>query len=153
MLLFLIDRLSGTGTMGNGLAVLSGISFAALICILRLQKAGSPIGSIVLGNILTAVFSIPWMMHPMTDSRSWLCLVLLGIFQIGLSYALFSEAIRHVSALEGILVPVIEPVLNPVWVILVVGETPGRWSLLGGLIVITSVLIHSWMTVRIRKRK
>jgi drug/metabolite transporter (DMT)-like permease len=148
MLLFFIDRLSGSGTIGNGLAVLSGIAFAALICILRQQKAGSPIGSIVLGNIMTALVSIPWMMHPVTGAKSWLCLVLLGIFQIGLSYALFSEAIRHVSALEGILVPVIEPVLNPVWVILFVGETPGRWSLLGGLIVISTVLIHSWITVK-----
>jgi drug/metabolite transporter (DMT)-like permease len=153
MLLFFIDRLSDSGTMGNGLAILSGIAFAALICALRRQKEGSPIGSIVLGNILTAVFAIPWMMHPVADAKSWLCLVLLGIFQIGLSYALFSEAIKHVSALEGILVPVIEPVLNPVWVILVVGEAPGRWSLVGGLIVISSVLIHSWITVRNRRRE
>jgi drug/metabolite transporter (DMT)-like permease len=151
MLLFFMDRLSGSGTLGNGLAILSGIAFAALICVLRHQKAGSPIGSIVLGNILTAVIAIPWMTHPVTGAKTWMCLALLGIFQIGLSYTLFSEAIKHVSALEGILVPVIEPVLNPVWVILVVGETPGRWSLIGGIVVISSVLIHSWNTVRIRK--
>ena len=147
MLLFFIDKLSDSGTLGNGLAILSGIAFASLICFMRNQKDGSPIGSIVLGNGLTALLSIPWILHPVLDTTSWISLILLGVFQIGLSYILFSHAIRHVSALEGILVPVIEPVLNPIWVLLFVGETPGKWSLLGGLIVISAVLIHSWIAV------
>jgi len=148
MLLFFVDKISDSGTLGNSLAILSGIAFASLICFLRHQKDGSPIGSIVLGNILTALFSIPWMLHPALDPMSWISLVLLGVFQIGLSYILFSHAIRYVSALEGILIPVIEPILNPVWVLLIVGETPGKWSLLGGSIVISAVLIHSWKAVQ-----
>jgi drug/metabolite transporter (DMT)-like permease len=151
MLLFFIDKLSDSGTFGNGLAILSGVAFASLICFLRHQKDGSPIGSIVLGNIFTALFSIPWMLHPVLDPMSWISLILLGIFQIGLSYLLFSAAIKHVSALEGILVPVIEPILNPVWVLLFVGEMPGKWSLLGGLIVISAVLIHSWIAVKSKR--
>jgi drug/metabolite transporter (DMT)-like permease len=153
MLLFFIDKLSSTGLVGNLLAVLSGIAFSSLICFLRLQKDGSPIGSVFLGNLLTALFAIPFMMHPMHDRTSWFCLVLLGIFQIGLSYLLFSAAIKHVSALEGILIPVIEPVLNPVWVFLFLGETPGRWALIGGLIVIAAVLIRSWISIVIKTSK
>jgi drug/metabolite transporter (DMT)-like permease len=151
MLLFFIDKLAAAGLFGNGLAVLSGVAFASLVCFLRHQKHGSPIGSILLGNLFTALFSIPWMLHPVRDPLSWTSLVLLGIFQIGLSYALYSVAIKHVSALEGILVPVIEPILNPVWVLLFVGETPGKWALLGGAIVITAVLIRSWISIKSKK--
>jgi drug/metabolite transporter (DMT)-like permease len=151
MLLFFVDRLSSSGMLGNLLAVLCGIVFAALVCFMRLQKEGSPIGSVFLGNCFTALFAIPWMLHPMTDVRSWGCLVLLGIFQIGLSYVLYSAAIRHVSALEAIFVPVIEPVLNPVWVLLFVGESPGKWAVIGGLIVISAVLIRSWLSIQFSK--
>jgi drug/metabolite transporter (DMT)-like permease len=147
MLLFFIDKLSSAGLLGNILAVLSGIAFSSLVCFLRHQKDGSPVGSVFLGNVFTTLFAIPFMLHPMHDPMSWFCLVMLGIFQIGLSYILYSAAIKHVSALEGILIPVIEPILNPVWVLLFVGETPGKWALLGGAIVITAVLIRSWVSI------
>jgi drug/metabolite transporter (DMT)-like permease len=147
MFLFFIDRLSSAGMLGNILAVLSGIAFASLVCFMRHQKDASPMGSVFLGNVLTAVFAVPFMLHPMHDPRSWSCLGLLGVFQIGLSYVLYSAAIRHVSALEAILVPVIEPILNPIWVLWVVGETPGKWALIGGVIVIAAVLVRSWISI------
>ena len=153
MLLFFIDRLSSSGLFGNLLAVFSGIAFSALVCFMRLQKEGSPIGSVFLGNCFTALFAIPWMLRPMADIRSWGCLVLLGIFQIGLSYLLYSTAIKHVSALEAIFVPVIEPILNPVWVLIFVGESPGKWALIGGAIVITAVLIRSWISIALKTSK
>ena len=48
----------------------------------------------------------------------------------------YSSAIKHITVLEAILVSVIEPILNPVWVYLVMGEAPWRWALVGGLIVL-----------------
>jgi drug/metabolite transporter (DMT)-like permease len=65
---------------------------------------------------------------------------LLGVFQLGLSYVLYSLAIRHVSALEAIMIPILEPILNPVWVLLLTGERPGPWAMLGGLIVLGSAV-------------
>jgi drug/metabolite transporter (DMT)-like permease len=68
---------------------------------------------------------------------------LLGVFQLGLSYILFAEAIKHVTALEGILIPILEPILNPIWVFLLLGERPGKWALAGGIIVLVSVTLRS----------
>jgi drug/metabolite transporter (DMT)-like permease len=73
------------------------------------------------------------------DVRGWIALALLGIVQLGVSYLLYARAIRHVTALEAVLIPVIEPILNPVWVLLVLGERPGPRSLLGGVIVLSAV--------------
>jgi drug/metabolite transporter (DMT)-like permease len=47
-----------------------------------------------------------------------------------------------VSALEAILVPMIEPILNPLWVALKRSEIPGPWSLLGGGLVLGAVLLR-----------
>jgi drug/metabolite transporter (DMT)-like permease len=75
-------------------------------------------------------------------------LIFLGVVQLGLSYLLYSEAIKHVTALEAILIPGIEPILNPVWVFLMLGERPGKWALVGGFVVLMSVTIRSLIAVR-----
>jgi drug/metabolite transporter (DMT)-like permease len=56
---------------------------------------------------------------------------------------LYALAIKHVTALEGILIPVIEPILNPVWVFLVLGEYPGPWAFVGGFIVLSAIVGRS----------
>lgn len=139
MVLFFVDDLSSGGIWGNILAALSGLSFAFLAIFMRMQKDGSPLESVLLGNILTALIGLPFMFTSMPSISGWTALLILGIFQLGLPYILYSKAIKHVTALEAILIPVLEPILNPVWVLLVLGEKPGLWSLIGGLVVLVSV--------------
>jgi drug/metabolite transporter (DMT)-like permease len=148
MSLFFLDRLSTANALGNGVAVLSGVAFACLVVFMRKQKHGSPLGSVFLGNLITGIAGIPFMLHPPRDASSWIGLLLLGIFQIGFSYLFYARAIRHVTALEGILVPVIEPILNPLWAFLFLGETPGHWALIGGVIVIATVIARSLQSLR-----
>ena len=63
--------------------------------------------------------------------------------QLGIAYALFTEGMaRGVRSLDAGIICYIEPVLNPVWVFLVLGETPSRWALLGGTIIVAAVMAH-----------
>ncbi len=142
MVMFFIDDISMGGMLGNILAAGSGISFAAFIVFMRMQKEGSPIDSVLLGNLLTAVIGVPFLFSSMPDSRGWIYLILLGTLQLGIPYILYSKAIKHVTALEASLIPVIEPILNPVWVFIFMGEAPGYWALIGGSIVITAVTVR-----------
>ena len=71
--------------------------------------------------------------------------------QLGVSYWLYARAIKHVTALETVLIPVIEPILNPLWVLLATGEKPSRLALVGGLIVLTAVTLRAVATVRARR--
>jgi len=139
MVLFFFDHLTAGNLLGNSYAILSGLSFSFLILFLRKQKNESPLGSIILGNLLTGLIGLPFMFESMPSPMSWVGLILLGVVQLGLSYVLYSEAIKHVTALEATLIPGIEPILNPIWVFLVLGEVPGRWALMGGFIVFVSV--------------
>jgi drug/metabolite transporter (DMT)-like permease len=84
------------------------------------------------------------------DARSWVGLFVLGVIQLGLSYVLYSKAIKHVTAIEAILIPGIEPILNPIWVFLILGERPGKWALIGGFIVLISVTLRSLIAIRRR---
>jgi drug/metabolite transporter (DMT)-like permease len=140
--LFFLDDLTTGGFWGNVCAISSGATFACFVLFMRKQKDDSPVESVLLGNILTALVGLPFMFEAMPNASSWIGLVLLGVFQLGLSHALYATAIKHVTALEAILIPVIEPILNPLWVLLIVGETPGPWAFLGGLIILFSVTVR-----------
>ena len=148
MSLFFLDKLSAGGLMGNILAVIAGFAFASLILAMRRQKDASPAGSAILGNLLTVLVCLPWMVQSPPGGTDWIGLALLGVFQIGLSYVCYAVAIRNVTAMEAILIPMLEPILNPLWALLCMGERIGPWALLGGVVVILSVLFRGVMDYR-----
>jgi drug/metabolite transporter (DMT)-like permease len=143
MVLFFFDRISLTGMWGNLAGVTAGITFAGLILLLRKQKEGSPVESVILGNALTALLAMPLLVRNIPTAQDWIWLALLGSIQTAVPYILYSIAIRHVTALEGTLVPVIEPLLNPTWAFLFLGEAPGFWAVVGGIIILSAVILRA----------
>jgi len=139
MVLFFLDKLSPAGFRGNVAALGSGACFGWLTLFLRLQKGGSGIESIFLGNLLAAAVGLPFMFGAMPDARSWAGLLLLGTVQMGIPYVLFSMAVRNVPAVTAILVPMIEPVLNPLCVLLLLGEAPSPMAVAGGIVILGTV--------------
>lgn len=152
MVLFFMDDLDTRGAFGNILAALSGVGFGLFPIFMRMQKDGSPIESVILGNLFTAAIGIPFLLSAAPGTTGWLFLGILGTFQLGLSYILYSIAIKHVTALESSLITVIEPVLNPIWVCLFMGEVPGIFSILGGIIVLLAITLRC-VVVSIQPRK
>jgi drug/metabolite transporter (DMT)-like permease len=150
MALFFFDRLTPGSQLGNGCAIVSGVSFAFFVLFMRRQRNESPFETVILGNLFTGLIGLPFMFGSMPDPRSWIGLIFLGMIQLGISYVLYSEAIRHVTALEATLIPGLEPILNPVWVFLILGETPGQWAFIGGFIVLISVTLRSVIAIRRR---
>ena len=105
----------------------SGISFGAFALLLRKQKGGFPLESVLLGNLLAFLVGIFTVIRqPSLEAPGWAALIALGIFQLGIPYALYCIAIKYVSALDAVLIPVIEPLLNPLWVFIFLAEVPGR---------------------------
>jgi drug/metabolite transporter (DMT)-like permease len=142
MVLFFLDRLSLAGLWGNLAALTSGVTFAWMALFLRRQKDSSPVESVLLGNLLAGLAGIPFMTGDLPDPAGWLRLAALGVVQLGMAYIFFTRAIRHVTALESLLIPTVEPVLNPIWTMLFIGEVPGPLSLCGGAVIIGAVLLR-----------
>jgi drug/metabolite transporter (DMT)-like permease len=148
MVLFFLDRLSAEGLWGNLTAVGTGLSYAVFTLCMRAQKSASPVGSVVLGHGLTALAGLPFLAHGMPGAAGWIGLAYLGIIQQGVSLALYVWAIRRLGALEAILLMTLEPILNPVWVALGVGELPGPWALAGGGVVLAAVTLRGLVAAR-----
>lgn len=152
MIMFFIGDLGTGKILGNLIAVVCGVSLAGVVIMLKLQEEGTAVEMTFLGNCITLIVSIPFILQSVPSMKSIFGLVLLGVFQLGISYILFSEATTKVSAIEAILIPVIEPLLNPVWVFIFVGERPGSMALIGGIIVVSSVIFRSIVINRMNKK-
>lgn len=146
MALFFAGKLEARGLSGSLMAVLSGIFFAGIFLSLRRSREGDSEASVAWGNVLAALAMLPFVVRDLAVSApSLLVLVLLGVFQIAAAYALLVIGLRHVTATQGSLMGMLEPVTNPIWVFLVLGERPTPQALAGGAIVLAAI---GWRTLQ-----
>jgi DME family drug/metabolite transporter len=143
MALFFVGRFETRGMAGNGMALLSSIFFAALILSLR-REHGSSRAAVAWGNVFIAVALFPFVMHDLgLTTKSLLALLFLGVFQIGFAYAAFVNGLQYVTATQASLTGMLEPVANPVWVLLFLGETPSAYAIAGAAIVLLAIGWHT----------
>jgi drug/metabolite transporter (DMT)-like permease len=157
MALFFVGQLRPQDVTGNLFALASGLCFALYFLCLRHPKARAVnrASSVIYGNILAVILTAPWGLAaiPTLNLHDTLSVVYLGVIQLGIAYALFTVAMaRGVRSLDAGIICYIEPVLNPVWVFLVIGEQPSRWALLGGAIIIVAVIVHMLLDARLKRR-
>jgi DME family drug/metabolite transporter len=144
MALFFVGKLRAGGA-GDLVALSSGIFWAGLVLSLRRERNGGAEAVVTYGNILTAAALLPFLAGDLSLSpRSALLLLFLGIVQLAAAYVLFVRGLKTVTATQASLIGMAEPVLNPVWVFLVLGEKPSGYALLGGGIVLGAI---AWRTL------
>ena len=153
MSLFFVGDLSIGDYQGNIAALGSGIFLGLYIMLLRHPKALGMSGTItvIYGNFLLALLTLPSGIAaiPTATFKDYAAVGFLGVFQIGLSYILFIKGVRGgTRPLDASIIGFIEPLLNPVWVFLFVGERPSQWAILGGIIIIATVCVHTLVQYR-----
>ena len=138
---FFLDDLSIDQLWGNIVALVSGFGFAGLTLFMRKQKHGRPIDSVLLGNLITFLLCSPFYSQGITfELEPWAIIIFLGMIQLGLAYILYSTAIKYVSALDAIIYPVIEPIFNPMFAFLFLGEAMSSTAQIGGVLVLLGVI-------------
>lgn len=157
MTLFFVGKLRPEDVSGNLLALASGLCFAIYFLLLRHSKARlvNRASSVIYGNLLAVVITAPWGLSALSqlDRHDIFSVVYLGVVQLGLAYTLFTLAMaRGVRSIDAGIICYIEPVLNPVWVFLVLREKPSQWALLGGAIIIVAVIVHMLLDARWKRK-
>ncbi len=149
------NKLATNVFWGNVAALVSGVFFGLYFILLRHPKSlqKNPALSVFYGNILIVLLMLPIVFsNPPTQigSNDILAILFLGIFQIGLAYVLFTNGIASgVRSLDASIIGFIEPLLNPVWVFLFIGERPSIWAILGGVIIIAAIIFHTFIQNKI----
>ena len=155
MSLFFVGKLRPDDVSGNLTALASGLCFAFYILLLRhphTQKVNRA-SSVIYGNLLLVIITAPAGLAALghISLRDAGSVLYLGVIQIGVAYTLFTLGMsRGVRSLDAAIVGYIEPVLNPIWVFLFLGERPSTWAITGGAIIIAAVASHTiWGTRKV----
>ncbi len=145
MLLFFVGRFESRDFRGEIAALISSVGFATLVLALRRERGTGAEAVVTYGNVLAALVLFPFVRTQLAvPAKEGVVLVFLGVVQIGVAYALFVRGLKHVTATEAALIGMLEPISNPVWVFLFLGERPSAFSMLGAVIVLSAI---AWRTL------
>ena len=122
------------------LALLSGLLFAAYMINLRRTHEVSAVYLTWINNAVCALLLLLVVQSQLALTWHQLgILAVMGALQLGLPYFLFSKGLQRVSLQEASLIALIEPVLNPIWVALTIGEIPSGATLNGGAMILAGL--------------
>jgi drug/metabolite transporter, DME family len=143
MALFFVGKFEARGMAGNAMALVSSVFFATMILALRREHDASR-AAVTWGNVGLTLAVLPFVANDLAlTAKSLLVFLFLGVFQIGLAYAFFVKGLKHVTATEASLTGMLEPVMNPIWVLLFLGERPSAFAIAGGAIVLAAIAWHN----------
>ncbi|NLE13310.1 MAG: EamA family transporter [Clostridiales bacterium] len=148
ILLFFIDSLSVGGMLGNILSLLSGVTYA-FVFMSGTFHGSDPLSSVFWGQVICSAACGPFIFFETDFSfRAIIFIVILGVFQLGLAYILFSKGIVITHAVTAVLVSAIEPILSPVWTMIFYNEKLTLTALAGGVIVVGAIVAYNIIKAR-----
>jgi drug/metabolite transporter, DME family len=155
MFLFFFGKLDISDIHGNLFAIASGISFAFFSLFLKWRKQkqqnSNTLVNILAGNIIVSFVCFPVIFSDMSlDMTQLMILLYMGIFQIGISYIIFNEGVKYVSATEAMIIAMLETIFNPVWVFIGIGEVPSVYAIFGGIIILLAITWRSFYKPQIK---
>ncbi len=119
----------------------SSFAFAAFALFSRSIRYDNPMGLSSLYNLMAAaVLFLPAWGTLEISGVAFLILTAMAAFQLGVPYALFLKGLQTVPTTDAALITLVEPILNPVWVWLFVGEVPHPSTIVGGGLIILAFM-------------
>lgn len=147
---FFVDSLSSGHTLGDVLALLSGVFYSGVF-MLNSNEDSDSLSSVLLGMMLNVLTGLPFLIaeKPLAaEAKVWAAILVLGIVQLGLAYVFLTKGLERTPAVPASLISGIEPVLNPLLVAIFYGEMLTPLSLVGAAIVFISVLSYNLIRLR-----
>lgn len=142
ILLIFWKDLDAGNLMGNLYALLAGIAFSGVFFVNKMSRSSS-IDATILGYGACALLGIFYIHEiPAISLVSWGIVLIMGVFQIGLAYILFSIGIKRCSSFSASIIGTFEVVLVPLWVMIFMDETPSGWAIVGGILILSAVILN-----------
>ncbi len=141
--LFFIDQLEPGYVFGNLIGIAAGMFMAGMFVTVGEIETEERFSGILNGQILTFLVGLPFFLltKPILSLTALSSILILGVFQLGISYVLYVRSSCYCPPLACNLLAALEPLLNPVWVFLFDGERPGLFALMGAVVVISSITV------------
>ncbi len=153
LILMVFNGVSAGSGFGNLMALVTAFSFASYAVVVRYRRQIEMLPALLISSLFIILISLAVtgdkLDIPLND-------ILLSLFWGGCLSGFvnwtFIIASRHLAAAEVTLIMLLEFALGPIWVWLFVDETPARWTLIGGAIVITAVAVRAILELMNKSR-
>jgi drug/metabolite transporter (DMT)-like permease len=120
-----------------GIALVSGVGYAAVMIFLRVLRDVSSRWLTVVNHLFAGLVLLPLVIgQPLPTPTQFLVLFIYGAVQMGIPYWLVARGLRSVSPQEAGTITLLEPILNPLWAYLVAAEEPSWFELVGGAFIL-----------------
>ena len=126
--------------VGNLLALAVALAFAGNIVVLKRAGEANMVPAVILGGLFSAVIALPLAEPLAVAPGEFGILLALGAVQLGLGLTFYVFGARHLPAAEVSLMGLLETVLSPLWVWIFIAERPSDMALVGGALVILSLV-------------
>ncbi len=146
---FFLEDVEPQQWAGNLTAVFAGVTFAFVVLTLRRNRERGAIHVVFWGNVITAACLLPTYFGIAPEQlaeaggSAMIGLVWLGVFQVASAYMMYVWSLSRLPAIEVAILSLVEPLLNPIWVFWMIGETPSAYALTGGAVILTVVFLRS----------
>ena len=135
--------LSGGNPLGDAIALLAAVTYSLVFFCARMPGA-NPQDYSYLGMVLCAPTALCAAFDPGVTANPihWLLAATLGLCLAG-GYYFISRSMANVSPISAALLANLEPILNPVWAFIIVGENPGPLTIVGSAIVLIAATVYA----------
>lgn len=144
---FFVDSLSAGNSLGNILSLISGVSYAGFF-VFNSREDSDPFTAVIISYVISAIIGFPSLIKTDISGTApsiLLAVVALGFLQQGTAQICFSYGIKGTSPVAAGLISGIEPILNPILVAVFYREMLTPLSLVGAVIVLTSVIGYNYI--------
>ncbi len=147
ILIFLFEPKTGTNIIGNLLALSTGVAFAGVAHFSAMDHGASGPSLISICNLATFLLALPFVREigiitASLNIMSIVGIVFLGAFQIAIGYVFYIKSLKHISPLDTSLICLLEPLMNPIWVLLFVHEVPTVIAIIGSVFVLAGIIAN-----------
>jgi drug/metabolite transporter (DMT)-like permease len=135
-------------TTGNLYALGAAMTLGGNLTVLRRHHGMPRIPLVAVSGLITAAIALPLSAPLYLSMHSYAVLALMGLVQMPLALVLISSGTRYLTSPEVSLFLLLETLLGPIWVWLMLGEIISRETLIGGGIIVATLLGHGWVAMR-----
>ena len=142
------DSLRVGNFFGDILGFITAIGLAVGAVTIRSAKTKNLVPAAVVGKLLVAIFASFFIQSYTLVDRDLLIVPIMCILCVAIPFVLVTIAPRFIPAAEVNLFFLLETIIGPIWVWLIIKEQPTIETLLGGVIIIITLAIHSFLKLR-----
>ena len=145
--------LQSGGVIGDLAALLTSICVAISLVLMRKRRKISMVPALAWSSALVCLTALPFATPASLSGTPLVLMLVLGLLVLPVSLAMIGLSPRYLPAPEVSLILRLEALLAPLWVWLVLGEVPSRQTLVGGSIILTTLVCLSVYTIHTHRSR